>query len=142
VVSLKSGHRGFYLKTAQKKKLSELGAAFTPDLENWAGRELWAPAFQVEHFGSATGSGDSSIAGLLSAFTRGLGIEEALKYATCLGWQNVQVLDAVSGIRPWEETTAAIGRGPALIEAHIADHGWRWSPRYSLWAGPADPLTD
>lgn len=141
-VSLKSGHRGFYLKTAGREVLANIASAFNGNLENWAGRELWAPAFQVEHFGSATGSGDSSIAGLLSAFVRGLPIEQALKYATGLGWQNVQVLDAVSGIKPWEETTDLLAQNLPLIDAHIDDDDWKWSAAAGLWAGPRDPLRD
>ena len=101
MVALKSGHRGFYIKTSSKESFGTLGATKPGDAENWSNRELWAPAFEPGNFGSATGSGDSSIAGLLSAYLRGLSIEESLKYATCCGLQNVRVLDAVSGIKPW-----------------------------------------
>jgi len=140
MVALKSGHRGFYLKTAPADTFDGMGAARPGDPANWSGRELWAPAFVVPHFGSATGSGDSAIAGLLSAFVRGLTIEQSLKYATCCGLQNVQVLDAVSGIRPWDETTAMLAQDMPLIDAHIEANGWRWSAEYKLWAGPGDPL--
>jgi hypothetical protein len=95
----------------------------------------------VPRLASATGSGDSSIAGFLTAFLRGSSIEEALKYATALGWQNVQVLDAVSGVRSREETVSFIaGRFP-LIEANIKGPGWRWSEEHQLWAGPGDPVS-
>ena len=140
MVSLKSGHRGFYLRTASKDTFDGLGVARPADPENWSKRELWAPAFEVPEFGSATGSGDSAIAGLLSALLRGLTIEEALKYATCCGLQNVQVLDAVSGIKPWDETTEMLRRNMPLIDAHVSAPGWRWSETYGLWAGPSDSL--
>lgn len=139
MVSLKSGHRGFYVKTAAKKTFATMGAAKPADPENWSSRELWAPAFKVESFGSATGSGDSSIAGFLTAFLRGLPIESALKYAVCLGWQNVQVLDAVSGIHTWDESTAFLKRNMPIIDAHISSPGWRWSEKEGLWFGPKDP---
>jgi len=141
VVSLKSGHRGFYLKTGSRGAFEGLGAARPGDPDNWSGRELWAPAFEVPEFGSATGSGDSAIAGLLSAYLRGLKIEEALTYATCCGLQNVQVLDAVSGIRPWEETTAMLAADMPLIDAHVNAEGWRWLEEHRLWAGPHDVLS-
>ena len=141
VVSLKSGHRGFYLKTAPRGAFEGLGAARPGDPDNWSDRELWAPAFEVPEFGSATGSGDSAIAGLLSAYLRGLGIEQSLKYATCCGLQNVQVLDAVSGIRPWDETTAMLAADMPLIDAHIEADGWRWAEQHRLWAGPKDRLS-
>ena len=136
-VSLKSGHRGFYLKTAAS--LAGLGAAAPGEPENWTGRELWAPAWFVEHFGSATGSGDSAIAGLLAAFLNGCGIETALRYAVCCGWQNVQVLDAVSGIHPWEETSAMVARDMPVIDARVEGPGWRWNPATHLPHGPGDP---
>ncbi|NIA14966.1 MAG: carbohydrate kinase family protein [Nitrospiraceae bacterium] len=140
IVSLKSGHRGFYLKTASGDTFDGMGAAQPGDAGNWSSRELWAPAYQAPQFGSATGSGDSAIAGLLSAFLRGRSIEESLLYAVCCGLQNVQVLDAVSGIRPWDETTATIAERLPTIDAHIDADGWRWHEEAGLWAGSSDPL--
>jgi sugar/nucleoside kinase (ribokinase family) len=140
MVSLKSGHRGFYLKTAAAESFSGLGAARPAEPENWSARELWAPAFVVSKLASATGSGDSSIAGLLSAFLRGLTIEEGLKVATCCGLQNVLVLDAVSGIHSWEETTDMIKNDLPLIDVDITTAGWNWSPEHKLWLGTNDPL--
>jgi hypothetical protein len=118
-----------------------MGAARPGDADNWSCRELWAPAFEPGHFGSATGSGDSSIAGLLSAFLRGLPIEKALKYATCCGLQNVRVLDAVSGIKSWQETTKMLEDGMPLIDARIDSAGWTWRKDVGIWAGPQDPLS-
>jgi len=138
IVSLKGGHRGFYVKTGDAKRFNEIGRARPGNPNNWAHRELWRPAFEVESFGSATGSGDSSIAGFLAAFLRGLDIEEALKYATCLGYQNVRVLDAVSGIKDWDTTTRMIEAGRAFIDAHIHGVGWSYNDVHKLWAGPND----
>ncbi len=141
MVSLKTGHRGFYLKTGSKDTFNDIGEAKPGDFDNWHKRELWAPAFVVGEFGSATGSGDSAIAGLLSAYLRGLSIEESLKYATCLGLQNVRVLDAVSGAKTWEVTTDMLKSDMPLIDAMIKDEQWNWSEEYKLWAGPSDPLS-
>jgi sugar/nucleoside kinase (ribokinase family) len=138
MVALKSGHRGFYLKTVSKEKFASMGAAKPGDADNWSQRELWAPAFVVGEFDSATGSGDSSIAGLLSAFLRGFSIEESLKYATCVGLQNVRVLDAVSGIKSWQETTAMINRNMPMIDIHNTSKCWKWSDTFKLWFGPGD----
>ncbi|MFP4499371.1 MAG: carbohydrate kinase family protein [Candidatus Hydrogenedentota bacterium] len=136
MAALKSGHRGFYLKTAPA--LGSLGAAQPGDNANWTHRELWAPAWEVPAFGSATGSGDSSIAGLLAAYLRGLPIETALRYATCCGWQNVQALDAVSGIHPWEKTAQFLTHDLPLIDPQIHGEGWQWQNDTQLWHGPAD----
>lgn len=117
-----------------------MGEARPGDSDNWAKRELWAPAFEVDNFGSATGSGDSSIAGFLSAFLRGLSIEDSLRYAVCLGLQNVRVLDAVSGIGTWEESTEILTSKLPQIDAKIQAEGWNWSEDHRLWSGPEDPL--
>lgn len=140
-VSLKTGHRGFYLRTGPAERFAGMGAARPGDPGNWGDREIWAPAFVVEELASATGSGDSAIAGFLSGFLRGLDIETSLKYATCCGWQNLQVLDAVSGIRPWEETTEILGRDLPMIDARVESPGWDWSEAHGLWTGPGDPLS-
>ena len=67
-------------------------------------------------------------------------IEKALKVATCCGLQNVSVLDAVSGIKPWNETLAMLEDDMVLIDPCIAADNWSWSPSAKLWAGPNDPL--
>lgn len=138
MATLKSGHRGFYIKTASKEKFAGLGAAKPADADNWASRELWRPAYTVENFGSATGSGDSSIAGLLTGYIKGLTIEESLKYATCLGYQNVCVLDAVSGIKDWETTTEMIAKGKPMIDVHINSDSWRLDQDHHIWFGTDD----
>lgn len=133
MASLKSGHRGFYLKTGPASVLGEMGAARPGNPANWANRELWCPAFSAPNLASATGSGDSSIAGFLAAFLRGLNVEDALKCANCVGWQNVQVFDAVSGIHTWEETLALLRQEMPMNELGITSPGWRWSAEHKLW---------
>jgi sugar/nucleoside kinase (ribokinase family) len=138
MVTLKSGHRGFYIKTASNDTFKGLGAAKPADLDNWAQRELWSPAYVVEDFGSATGSGDSSIAGLLTGFLKGLTIEESLKYATCLGYQNVCVLDAVSGIKDWKTTTDMINADMPMLGVGLDNSDWSFSDGHKIWIGPVD----
>jgi len=141
MTALKTGHRGFYFKTGPKERFREMGAVRPGDPDNWSERELWCPAFHAEHLASATGSGDSSIAGFLAAFFRGLSIEKCLKYANCVGWQNLQELDAVSGIRNWHETTAALERDFPMNDVHVDRADWKWSDEFELWSGPGDQLS-
>ena len=42
MVSLKSGHRGFYIKTTFKERFNDMGDARPSNLDNWSSRELWA----------------------------------------------------------------------------------------------------
>lgn len=138
MTTLKAGHRGFYFRTGVRASFDALGAARPGDAANWADRELWVPAFEADRFGSAAGSGDASIAGLLTAYLRGLTIEESLKYAACCGMQAVRVLDAVSGLTSWEDTTAVLAGDPPMMDTRIDAAGWRWSDETGLWSGPAD----
>lgn len=140
MVGLKSGHHGFYLRSASGEALAALGAAKPKNLANWTERELWCPAFSAARVASATGAGDSSIAGFLTALLRGATVEKSLKIANCLGWQNLQELDAVSGIRSWEETLALLKKGLPIHELKISSAGWKWHPDLTLWSGPGDRL--
>ncbi|OHB59039.1 MAG: hypothetical protein A2Y12_18355 [Planctomycetes bacterium GWF2_42_9] len=141
MTTLKSGHRGFYIKTASKSVFKNLGAAQPGDFDNWANRELWAPAYQVEKFGSATGSGDSSIAGLLTGYLNGNTIEQSLKYATCLGYQNVCVLDAVSGIKDLKTTKEMIRSDMPMIDTHLDGNGWKYNQDLKIFSGIKDKLS-
>lgn len=141
MTSLKSGHRGFYFKTGPRAKVESLCDKSGQNPETWANRELWCPAFQVKKIASATGSGDSSISGFLSAFLHRLPIEKCLKYACILGWENLQVLDAVNGIKSWQETTDLLNQDLPLINVEINERDWKWCDDNKLWGGPNDLLT-
>ncbi len=138
MTSLKSGHRGFYVKTADRSTFDRMGAARPADPENWSRRELWCPAFRAPHVASATGSGDSSIGGFLTAFLRGESVERSLQAANCLGWQNVQVLDAISGIQTWERTCELLEEGLERHDVNVHADGWTWEEATGVWRGPSD----
>ncbi len=138
MTSMKSGHRGYYFRTGNKKNFDGMGAARPGDADNWSDRELWCPAFAAPNLASATGSGDSSIAGFITGFLRGLTLEETLKYANILGWQNVQTLDALSGIGSWEDSGALLAKKMPMIDVHIDAPGWTWREALGLWSGPRD----
>ena len=139
IVSLKSGPRGFYLRSAARMRLEAMGAARPADLDNWTSREIWSPAFRPPPTGSATGSGDSALAGFLTAFLRGETIESAAACANAMGYQNLHALDAVSGIADWPTTLRIAGdRSLPRLPFSLHSPGWRFDPRQSLWLGPAD----
>jgi sugar/nucleoside kinase (ribokinase family) len=101
---LKSSHRGAYVRTAGAQALAAITAVAPEVLRRWNGVEIWGEAFVPPTFGSATGSGDSFIAGFLTAFLRGYEPEKTMRFANCVGCQNVTMLDAVSGIKTHDET--------------------------------------
>jgi sugar/nucleoside kinase (ribokinase family) len=134
IIGLKSAHRGLYLRTTTIEKLNLMGFIKPGDLENWADRELWCPAYKVAKIASATGSGDSSIAGFLSAFIRGFSVEKTLKFANCLGFQNLHELDALSGIKSWGETLKLVEKAELEMIRFQLDDPWVWNEKLMLWA--------
>ena len=137
VVFLKSGHLGGYVRSGGAEKFAAFGRARPADVADWTDRQLWEPSFHVAEVASATGSGDSAIAGFLAGFVRGQSLESALRYASAVGAHNVQALDAVSGIHSWQETTDAIV-GWEKNGIPITADGWRFDAERALWVGPAD----
>ncbi len=138
ITGLKCGHLGFYVRTGDTMTLCPTGRAKPSDLHNWANRELFEPSFQVDHVASATGSGDSAIAGFLTAYLNGETIESCVTYACAVGAQNVQVLDAVSGILSWDETKRQLqSEWPKIALASDAP-GWQFDAEGQLWRGPGD----
>ncbi len=134
IVVIKAARRGVYILTDHLETRYDLGAALPKDRHNWSNRELWCPAFRVEKIASATGSGDSAIAGFLSAYVKGCSIEKTLKYANCVGYQNLHELDAVSGIKDWHETSTMLASGQLeMIDLPLQDHHWRWDSEFQLW---------
>jgi hypothetical protein len=71
---------------------------------------------------------------------RGMAPEETLQAACAVGACNVEVVDALSGIRSWPETAERIAAGwPRLpVALDLAEAGWRWDSRYEVWIGPMD----
>lgn len=135
IIGLKCGHKGFYVKTAGQEKLQKINGV---NPENWAVRELWAPSYHIDKFASAAGAGDAAIAGFLVALLRGESIEMCLKYACVCGAQNVQALDAISGIRNWKETTSKVKKRWKQNELKINSTGWIYDHSENLWHGSED----
>ena len=132
---LKLGDRGLYLRTAGEAAWKDMGRGQPADLAAWAGKELWAPCFQVEVVGT-TGSGDATIAGFLASLLRGLSAEQAVLMAVAVGACNIEAADALSGIRLWEETRARVAGGWSRHEMVIDTAGWQFSGQLGLWMGP------
>jgi sugar/nucleoside kinase (ribokinase family) len=160
IVVIKNGHNGWFLKSAAGDSLRHLGRALpsaatgklasgsvsTPDsdhrsagslspeawLDNWAARQLWCPAFQVDVIASAAGSGDSSIAGFLTGLLRGRPIEQSLKLANAAGALNLRAMDTLSGLGSWEEVEESAAGLPVRPVTFLSAP-WVWSEKHELW---------
>jgi len=137
IIGLKLGYRGFYLRTAGRSAIEALGRATPSDPAAWADQELWSPCFKVDVVGTA-GSGDSTIAGFLSALLRDLPPAAALTAAVAVGACNVEAADTLSGVRPWDETLRRVASGWERRELRLDAPGWRFDAVSGLWIGPAE----
>ena len=108
-----------------------MGAAGCADLDNWANRELWFPVYQEEKFVGALGSGDSAIAGFLSAFVWGHSIESCLRYANAAGSMNVTVPDGLTWNKGFDDLTRRIKAGWKTKDLNIDEAGWKKEARSS-----------
>ena len=133
IAVIKCGVKGYYVKTQSRQALANMGKAKPADLENWADRELMEESFHVPNIASATGSGDSSIAGFLAAFLKGKQIEESIRFACAVGGLNLTCFDAISGIRSWEETHKLIEKGWEKNSYKIKSTKWKYDTEKKNW---------
>ena len=160
IAVIKCGHNGWFVKTAAAEHLRGLGPAAPEDggtqprgagpdgpgglpggdgplpqehwLANWAARRLWCPAFRVEQIASTAGSGDSSIAGFLTALLRGLSIERSLRLANAAGALNLRALDTLSGLGSWQEVQEAAASLP-VRDIGFLSPPWQWREQLQVW---------
>jgi len=138
IVGLKLGYRGLYLRTGRRAALEGMGRARPSDAAGWADRELWSPCFKVNLVGAA-GSGDSTIAGFLSALLRDLPPDEAVTVAVAVGACNVEAADTLSGVRPWDETLQRVAAGWERHALDLEAPGWRFDSGQQIWRRTGPP---
>ncbi len=136
VAAIKLGDRGLYVRTSSRAALVGFGRARPAELDAWADQEMWAPCFAVDVAGT-TGAGDATIAGFLCALLRGLPPANAVTAAVAVGACNCEAADALSGIRPWEQTLARVARGWRRRPLALDAPGWSYDAAQALWIGPA-----
>lgn len=139
MVLLKCGIKGLYLRTGARGSIAAMGTACPADLESWADREIWAASFKTENFVCALGAGDATIAGFLCGLIRGFSPEQTLQIANTVGWQNVQALDALSGIRDFQGTIALLkDKNRPRNSVELNSDKWDYSPDRQVYYGPGD----
>ncbi len=132
VVILKAGQRGMFLKTAKMDEISQIKLLEQTDSRTWSDRELWGPSYVADNIQSATGAGDSAVAGILTAILRGLTVEETLQFGNCLGYQNLRALDAVSGIGTYDETESLL-ESLTPVPVDFLDKSWSPISSTGIW---------
>ncbi len=132
VIILKAGQRGMYLKTAKSEQFSQVKSFGNIDCTAWSERELWGSSYLADSIQSATGAGDSAVAGILAAILHGLSVEETLQFGNCLGYQNLLALDTVSGIGTYKDTESLL----EILEpapASFLDNSWSRTSSKGIW---------
>lgn len=111
VAAIKCGTRGYYLRTADESRLNAMGAPLIGNLKGWANREYFTHIFQVEEVKSATGAGDTSIAGFLAAYLRGFSPAACLDAACAVGAVCVTDYSGTGAIGPLDEVLQKMQAG-------------------------------
>lgn len=141
IVAIKCGVRGLYLRTAGKEKLQAMGASCPKEIDSWSNREIWASTLKADRFQSALGAGDATIAGFLCGIIKSLSPQETLQIANSVGWQNVQAMDALSGIIDWPTTLEIINDKERLRNPlETGTSKWRFSAKEQIYFGPNDKV--
>jgi sugar/nucleoside kinase (ribokinase family) len=137
LVIIKAGARGIFLKSGESARLENFNRLRKNSSSRWRDRELWAPAHRIRKIVSTTGAGDACVGGFLAGVIRGYGPEEALRFAACVGAQNLRAMDTTSGIGSWKETRELLNSLP------VRRLPWRkpeaiWDREGRVWRGRED----
>jgi len=138
MVVIKCGYLGIYVKTAGADRIENAGRAKPGNIDHWACREIFEPSYLVDKIASATGAGDCAIAGFLTALIEGMDIDDALRCACATGAQNLSALNALDGVRSWQETIGQINSKGEKNPIDISMDGWTFDENAQHYTGPAD----
>ncbi|RLD11439.1 MAG: carbohydrate kinase family protein [Chlamydiae bacterium] len=130
IIMIKCGHRGSYIRTADKETLSIIKTGCF-NVDEWANIELWQPAFKINVRPNATGSGDATIAGFLTAYIKGCSAEKSICYANATGACSVTAPGALAGLISWEELTERLESG--WESAFLEVEGDKWEKAVNTW---------
>lgn len=135
VAVIKCGSLGFYAKTADAAAFCEerFGKAAPKNAAAWSNRSVFSPVYCVEKIASATGAGDTSIAGFLAALLRGRPLEEAVNVACAAGAMCVTDYSATGAIPPMETLAGLIDGGWEKRPCRLTPPGHTWDAARGLW---------
>lgn len=124
IVGIKLGDQGYYLAVhPDVKRLEAMGPLSPNNPEEWRGKHLLSPCFDVTVEGT-TGSGDCTIAGFLGALMKKCSPERALRMAVGVGASSVEKADATGGVPKWEVVEKRINEGWKMRECSLKLEGW------------------
>lgn len=119
IVVIKCGVAGYYIRTSDQEKLSNMGRAKPKDIDCWVNKEMFSNVYSVEKVLSSTGSGDCSIAGFFAAMLTNKSPELAINVACGVGANSVATYGATDGVVPLEEVITKINNGWTKIDGAL-----------------------
>lgn len=108
---IKCGAAGFYYKTKGKEAFDTLSADSGIELSGFADREGFEKSYVPDAVISGTGAGDTTIAAFLTAMVKGYPFERCIQLAAATGASCVAAVDALSGLKPFDELIEKIDAG-------------------------------
>ncbi len=111
VLLIKCGVPGLYLRTADRESLAAISEMTGIDAGKWSGKDVFERSYVADKVVSATGAGDTSIAGFLSGILHGESAEMSLHIAAAAGALSVTEYAAVSALMPLADIKAKIEAG-------------------------------
>jgi sugar/nucleoside kinase (ribokinase family) len=138
IVVIKLGDQGMYLSTSRRLAAQSQRAAWQDfNWSDWENRRRLATCFEVEMVGT-TGAGDCTIAGFLWALLKGVGPEQALRWATAVGAHCVESADATSTIPDWPRIQARLQAPWQQRPLTIQTPDWQFCAKHGIYFGPQD----
>lgn len=111
LVIIKCGAAGFYYKTKGKEAFAKLETESGIDFGSFADKEGFEKSYVPDAVVSGTGAGDTTIGALLTAMVKGYSFERCLQLAAATGASCVAAVDALSGLKPFDELMRKIDAG-------------------------------
>ena len=116
IAVIKCGAAGFYYKTGKKEAFAELEKESGLDYSTFADKEGFEKSYVPDAVISGTGAGDTTIAAFLTAMIQGYPFERCLQLAAATGASCVAAVDALSGLKSFDELADRIDKGWAKNE--------------------------
>ena len=110
-IMIKCGASGMYYETSGDSLKKLLEAKKINNSDSWSEQKGFERSYKPEQIVSATGAGDTAIAALLTAMLNGYELKTAVKLAAATGASCVEYVDALSGLKPFDELLKKIEGG-------------------------------
>lgn len=111
VVLIKCGVPGMYYLTSPMDRMKELCEKLDMDINDWSNKSGFERSYVPREVVSGTGAGDTTIAAFLTAILNGETLENCLHLAAATGASCVEAVDALSGLKSFDELRKKIADG-------------------------------